>query len=98
MPTALRRHSKRTLNARSNTMSACSRTFRPCLTESFRRTSSALEGKGLNAANFLKNNDSQEFFNRLGDVWLSGPIGTDVDGFHGSSLTTRIPAGNKVKG
>ncbi len=35
----------------------------------------------LNAANFLKNNDSQRFINRIGDLLVTGPTGTNVNDF-----------------
>ena len=35
--------------------------------------------KGLDAAEFLANNDSNGFFNALGDVLLTGPTGTNVN-------------------
>lgn len=35
----------------------------------------------LNAANFLKNNDSTRFFQRLGDLLITGPTGTNVNDF-----------------
>jgi len=37
--------------------------------------------QGLNAANFLKNNDSKEFVNRIGDLLITGPTGTNVNDF-----------------
>jgi hydroxypyruvate reductase len=36
---------------------------------------------GLNAANFLKNNDSLRFFGRIGDLLVTGPTGTNVNDF-----------------
>jgi hydroxypyruvate reductase len=39
--------------------------------------------QGLNAANFMKNNDSQGFLNRLGDLLVTGPTGTNVNDFRG---------------
>lgn len=36
---------------------------------------------GLNAANFLKNNDSTRFFARLSDLLVTGPTGTNVNDF-----------------
>ena len=36
---------------------------------------------GLNAANFLKNNDSTQFINRIGDLLVTGPTGTNVNDF-----------------
>ena len=35
----------------------------------------------LNAANILKNNDSTQFFERLGDLLITGPTGTNVNDF-----------------
>jgi hydroxypyruvate reductase len=37
--------------------------------------------EGLNAANFLKNNDSQRFFRRISDLVVTGPTGTNVNDF-----------------
>jgi len=37
--------------------------------------------KGLNAANFLKNNDSLRFFDRISDLVIAGPTGTNVNDF-----------------
>ena len=37
--------------------------------------------QGLNAANFLKNNNSRRFFERLGDLLVTGPTGTNVNDF-----------------
>jgi hydroxypyruvate reductase len=39
--------------------------------------------QGLNAANFLKNNDSKQFINRIGDLLVTGPTGTNVNDFRG---------------
>ena len=36
---------------------------------------------GLIAANFLKNNDSTGFFHRIGDLFVTGPTGTNVNDF-----------------
>jgi hydroxypyruvate reductase len=36
-------------------------------------------GKSLNAANFLKNNDTMRFFESLGDLLFTGPTGTNVN-------------------
>jgi hydroxypyruvate reductase len=36
---------------------------------------------GLNAANFLKNNDTTRFFARTGDLLITGPSGTNVNDF-----------------
>jgi hydroxypyruvate reductase len=36
---------------------------------------------GLNAANFLKNNNSQRFFQRIRDLLVTGPTGTNVNDF-----------------
>ena len=36
---------------------------------------------GLNAANFLNNNDATGFFERLGDLLITGPTGTNVNDF-----------------
>jgi glycerate 2-kinase len=36
-------------------------------------------GKGLNAANFLKDNNSMRFFESLGDLLVTGPTGTNVN-------------------
>jgi hydroxypyruvate reductase len=36
---------------------------------------------GLNAANFLKNNDTTRFFERTGDLLITGPSGTNVNDF-----------------
>ena len=36
---------------------------------------------GLNAANFLNNNNSMRFFERLGDLLATGPTGTNVNDF-----------------
>ncbi len=36
---------------------------------------------GLNAANFLKNNDSTRFFEQLDDLLITGPTGTNVNDF-----------------
>ena len=41
--------------------------------------SPARRGKGLNAANFLKNNDTTRFFESLGDLLITGPTGTNVN-------------------
>lgn len=35
--------------------------------------------KGLNAANFLKNNDTTRFFELLGDLLITGPTGANVN-------------------
>lgn len=35
----------------------------------------------LNAANFLTNNDSKQFINRIGDLLVTGPTGTNVNDF-----------------
>jgi hydroxypyruvate reductase len=48
--------------------------------------------KGLNAADFLKNNDSGVFFERLGDLVTSGPTGTNVNDFRGVVVDNRVPA------
>ncbi len=37
--------------------------------------------QSLNAANFLKNNDSKQFINRIGDLLVTGPTGTNVNDF-----------------
>ncbi len=37
--------------------------------------------KGLIAANFLKNNDATRFFERTGDLLVTGPTGTNVNDF-----------------
>ncbi len=37
------------------------------------------ERMGLNAANFLKNNNSTRFFEQLGDLLVTGPTGTNVN-------------------
>jgi glycerate 2-kinase len=39
------------------------------------------KGKGLIAANFLKNNDATRFFERTGDLLVTGPTGTNVNDF-----------------
>jgi glycerate 2-kinase len=36
---------------------------------------------GLNAADYLRNNDSRGFFERIGDLLKSGPTGTNVNDF-----------------
>lgn len=46
-------------------------------------TFSRARALSLNGANFLKNNDSQGFFNRLGDLLITGPTGTNVNDFRG---------------
>jgi len=37
------------------------------------------KGMGLNAVEYLTNNDSYSFFSRLGDLILTGPTGTNVN-------------------
>jgi glycerate 2-kinase len=37
--------------------------------------------QGLNAANFLKNNNSLRFFRRISDLLVTGPTGTNVNDF-----------------
>jgi hydroxypyruvate reductase len=39
------------------------------------------KGKGLIAANFLKTNDATRFFERTGDLLVTGPTGTNVNDF-----------------
>ncbi len=39
------------------------------------------KAQSLNAANFLKNNDSKQFINRIGDLLVTGPTGTNVNDF-----------------
>ncbi len=39
------------------------------------------QGKGLIAANFLKTNDATRFFERTGDLLVTGPTGTNVNDF-----------------
>jgi hydroxypyruvate reductase len=36
---------------------------------------------GLNAANFLQNNDATAFFTRIDDLLVTGPTGTNVNDF-----------------
>ncbi len=52
---------------------------------------------GLNAANFLKNNDSMRFFDRLGDLLVTGPTGTNVNDFRSVVVDRETLTGNKVK-
>ena len=49
----------------------------------FADATSVARGKAqsLNAANFLKNNDSKQFINRIGDLLVTGPTGTNVNDF-----------------
>ncbi len=49
----------------------------------FADATSAARGRAqsLNAANFLKNNDSKQFINRIGDLLVTGPTGTNVNDF-----------------
>lgn len=44
-------------------------------------TLSRARALGLNAANFLKNNDSRRFFDRISDLIVTGPTGTNVNDF-----------------
>jgi len=50
----------------------------------------------LNAANFLKNNNSTRFFERLGDLLITGPTGTNVNDFRGVVVDSQTSVGNKV--
>lgn len=45
------------------------------------RTVKRAAAQSLNAANFLKNNDSTRFFTRIGDLLVTGPTGTNVNDF-----------------
>ncbi len=40
-----------------------------------------LRKKGINPANYLKNNDSWTAFNAIGDLFVTGPTGTNVNDF-----------------
>lgn len=35
-------------------------------------------GAGFDAGEYLKNNDSYTFFSRMGDLFITGPTGTNV--------------------
>ena len=45
---------------------------------------------GLNAANFLKINDSTRFYRRTGDLFVTGPTGTNVNDFRCVVVDKRI--------
>ena len=44
-----------------------------------RRASAFLREEGRSAAQYLGNNDSYHFFQRLGDLLVSGPTNTNVN-------------------
>jgi hydroxypyruvate reductase len=50
----------------------------------------------LNAANFLKNNDSTGFLGRIGDLIVTGPTGTNVNDFRAVVVDRDFSTGNKV--
>jgi glycerate 2-kinase len=50
---------------------------------------------GLNAAVFLAKNDSSGFFKRIGDLFVTGPTGTNVNDFRCVLVDSEIWAGNK---
>jgi hydroxypyruvate reductase len=50
----------------------------------------------LNAANFLKNNDSMGFLGRIGDLIVTGPTGTNVNDFRAVVVDRDFSTGNKV--
>ena len=41
-------------------------------------TAARARGMGLSAVDFLRENDSYHFFERLGDLVMTGPTGTNV--------------------
>ena len=53
--------------------------------------------RSLNAAAFLANNDATGFFNRIGDLWVTGPTGTNVNDFRAVLVDSEISTGNKFE-
>jgi hydroxypyruvate reductase len=52
---------------------------------------------GLNAANFLKNNDSKRFVNRIGDLLVTGATGTNVNDFRCVVVDKGNAGGQKLR-